>query len=98
MPEPQEIVEQAITEAREGELCTLLKEQNLYLKKLISVNRSFTSLLYQGIVRGLGIALGATLIFSLIITLLRPLAKIDFIQPIADEIINRLDSKPAPYP
>lgn len=71
----------------------LLVENNELLRRNIRANRGFWQLFYGGIIRGLGTAVGATLVVSLVIAALKPLAEIGFIEPLANEIIEKLDQR-----
>ena len=71
----------------------LLAENSELLRQSIKAHRGFWSLFYGGIIRGLGTAIGATVVVSLVIAALKPLAEVGFIEPIANEIIEKLDQQ-----
>lgn len=79
---------------KEASVKGLLVDVTAALERNTRANTDFLPLLYSGIIRGLGTALGATLVVSLLIAALRPLAEVGLFEPLANEIIEKLDSRP----
>jgi hypothetical protein len=70
-----------------------IDKQNELLAAFIKNQSSFKARLVAGLWTGLGTVLGATVIVSGIILMLKPLAKIDWISPIVDKVINALENR-----
>jgi hypothetical protein len=70
-----------------------IDKQNSLLADFIKNQTSFKARLVAGLWTGLGTVLGATVVVSGIVLLLKPLAKVDWINPIVDKVINALESR-----
>ncbi len=70
----------------------LLVEANVQLRKNSRLQGSFWLQFLAGVVRGLGAAVGATIIVWLLVSALKPLAQDSIFEPLANEIIEKLDS------
>lgn len=90
--------DKSLVEAIES-LNTRIEKQNILLASLLLNQRSIKQRIFAGLWTGFGTVLGATVIVSGVIFLLKPLAKVDWISPIVDRVINALESRsPAPKP
>ncbi len=70
-----------------------IDRQNSLLAGFIKSQTSFKTRLIAGLWTGLGTVLGATVVVSGIILVLKPLAKVDWISPIVDKVINALENR-----
>ncbi|MBI1333581.1 MAG: hypothetical protein GC165_11970 [Armatimonadetes bacterium] len=70
-----------------------IERQNQLLAAFLKNQSSFRSRMTAGLWTGLGTVLGATVLVSLVILILRPLSHIDWISPIVDRVIDALESR-----
>lgn len=70
-----------------------IEKQNELLASFLKNQTSFRSRMVAGLWTGLGTVLGATVVVSGIILMLKPLSKIDWISPIVDKVITALESR-----
>ena len=71
-----------------------IDRQNTIMASFLRSQTSFRMRLIAGLWTGLGTVLGATVVVSGIILLLKPLSKIDWISPIVDKVISALENRP----
>lgn len=69
----------------------LLRQQNALLRRQIRENNHVGWLMYRGMWLGLGTAIGATVVVSLVVMALKPLQDIKPIQPAIEKLVERLD-------
>lgn len=69
-----------------------LRRQNEYLKELVTMQKDWKSGFFQGLVRGFGGVVGATLVVSLLVAILQPLRRIEAIEPLLTRIAEALES------
>lgn len=74
-------------------LTTRVEEQNKLLKQFVESQTHFSKRLVAGLWTGLGTVLGATVVVSLLIFALRPLARVDWVGPIVNRVIDSLDRR-----
>ena len=70
-----------------------IERQNDLLAAFLKNQTSFRARLVAGLWTGLGTVLGATVIVSGIVLMLKPLSKTDWIGPIVDKVINALENR-----
>ncbi len=70
-----------------------IERQNDLLASFLKNQSSFRARLIAGLWTGLGTVLGATVIVSGIVLMLKPLSKTDWIGPIVDKVINALENR-----
>ncbi len=70
-----------------------IEKQNTLLAAFLQNQSSFKGRIVAGLWTGLGTVLGATVVVSGIVLMLKPLAKIDWISPIVDKVISALESR-----
>ena len=75
-----------------------IDRQNTLLAAFLKNQSSFKSRLVAGLWTGLGTVLGATVVVSGIVLMLKPLSKTDWIGPIVDKVINALENRGVPRP
>ncbi len=68
-------------------------ENSRLLQKRIDVETKFKYLFYAGLVRGFGAAVGATVVVSLVVASLKPIAEYTIFKPMAENIIDQLERK-----
>ena len=68
-------------------------ENNRLLQKRIDVETKFRYLFYAGLIRGFGAAVGATVVVSLVVASLKPIAEYTIFKPMAENIIDQLERK-----
>lgn len=68
-------------------------ENNRLLQKRIDVETKFRHLFYAGLIRGFGAAVGATVVVSLVVASLKPIAEYTIFKPMAENIIDQLERK-----
>jgi Domain of unknown function (DUF5665) len=73
-----------------------IDKQNTILASFLKSQTSIKMRLIAGLWTGLGTVLGATVVVSGIVLLLKPLSKIDWISPIVDKVIVALESRGGP--
>ncbi len=88
MEEPQPDLQQAIEK-----LTTQVEAQNKLLKEFVESQTHFGKRLIAGLWTGLGTVLGATVVVSLLILILKPLAQVDWVGPIVNRVIDSLDRR-----
>lgn len=94
MDEPQDELRIAIEK-----LTTQVEAQNKLLAEFVASQTHFGRRLVSGLWTGLGTVLGATVVVSLLIVVLRPLAQVDWVGPIVNRVIDSLDRRrPATEP
>lgn len=71
-----------------------LKRLNNQTAELIRIQKSWALSLRQGLLMGLGGAVGATVLVSLLIWMLQPLKKLEVFKPTLDRIARELEHKP----
>ena len=70
-----------------------IDSQNTLLAAVIKSQTSIKTRLIAGLWTGLGTVLGATVVVSGLVLVLKPLAKVDWISPIVDKVINALENR-----
>ena len=70
-----------------------IDKQNTLLAAFLRNQNSFKSRLVAGLWTGLGTVLGATVVVSGIVLVLKPLSKTDWIGPIVDKVISALENR-----
>ncbi len=70
-----------------------IDRQNELLAAYLKNQSSIRSRMVAGLWTGLGTVLGATVLVSILVLMLKPLAKIDWISPIVDRVIDALESR-----
>ncbi len=89
-PELQEAIER---------LTTQVEAQNKLLKEFVESQTHMGKRLVAGLWTGLGTVLGATVVVSLLVVMLKPLAEVDWVGPIVNRVIDSLDRRrPASEP
>lgn len=83
-PELQEAIER---------LSTQVEAQNKLLKEFVESQTHFGKRLVAGLWTGLGTVLGATVVVSLLVVMLKPLAEVDWVGPIVNRVIDSLDRR-----
>jgi hypothetical protein len=84
------------TAGAEGkDLAEEVRRLNVLIAELIRSQRSWGLSLRQGLLMGLGGAIGATVLVSLLIWLLQPLKKLEVFKPTLDRIARELEHKPS---
>lgn len=73
-----------------------IDRQNTLLAAFLRNQSSFKARLVAGLWTGLGTVLGATVIVSGIVLMLKPLSKTDWIGPIVDKVISALENRGVP--
>lgn len=88
-------VEQPQTDLQDAieKLTKQVEAQNKLLSELVEAQTHFGKRLVGGLWTGLGTVLGATVVASLLVTMLRPLAKVDWVEPIVNRVIDSLDRR-----
>ena len=76
-------------------LSTKIDRQNELLALYIHNQTSFRARLTAGLWTGLGTVLGATVLVYLVVLVLKPLSKTDWIGPIVDKVISALENRGA---
>jgi hypothetical protein len=76
-----------------SELHETIQKQNVLIEQMIQSQTSFRSRLIAGLWTGLGTVLGATVMVSLLVAVLKPLANIEWISPIVDKVVNDLQTR-----
>jgi hypothetical protein len=71
-----------------------LKRGNELLADVIRLQRNWRLSFWRGLLAGLGGAIGATLLVSLLIWMLQPLKKLEVLKPTLDRIAQELERKP----
>ena len=74
-------------------LTTQVEAQNKLLREFIESHTHFGKRLVAGLWTGLGTVLGATVVVSLLIVVLKPLAEVDWVGPIVNRVIDSLDRR-----
>lgn len=69
----------------------LMREHNLLIRRQIKDNSNWTMILLRGMVMGLGAAIGATVILSLAVWMIRPLQGIEPIKPAVERLVDTLE-------
>lgn len=77
-------------EDREEQL-RLMRENNLLIRRQIKDNNNWTLILLRGMVMGLGAAVGATVILSLAVYVLRPMGNLPAVGPAVDKLVQTLE-------
>lgn len=77
-------------ENRESELLQELRRTNELLARMIKVHTDWKVQLRQGLLTGLGGVLGATLLVSLLLWVLKPFEGLDALKPTLDNISKQL--------
>ena len=72
-----------------------LDRQNKLLDAYVKNQSSFKGRFIAGLWTGLGTVLGATVLVSMLILMLKPLSKVDWISPIVNRVIDALESRSA---
>lgn len=70
-----------------------IDRQNEILTDFIKGQSSFRTRIIAGIWTGLGTVLGATVVVSLLVIMLKPLTKLDWIAPVVGRVIDELQTK-----
>ena len=70
-----------------------VEEQNKLLKQITDNQTHFGKRLVAGLWTGLGTVLGATVVVSLLVVMLKPLAEVDWVGPIVNRVIDSLDRR-----
>lgn len=70
-----------------------IEKQNTLLTAYLKSQTSVKLRIVAGLWTGLGTVLGATVVVSGIVLVLKPLAKIDWISPIVDKVISSLEHR-----
>lgn len=81
-----------LTDAIE-KLSAQVAQQNELLTAYVRNQKSVKERVFAGLWTGLGTVLGATLVVSGIVLVLKPLSKIDWISPIVDKVIESLEHR-----
>lgn len=89
-PETEETPSPEPTDQQQ-ELMDLLKEQNQLLRDHIRWQTRWSMRILQGIMFGFGSFLGATLVVSLAVYMLKPLTNVDFISDVVERVLQDLD-------
>lgn len=89
-PPPSATPKDAAVEDRQEQL-RLMRENNLLIRRQIKDNNNWTMILLRGMVMGLGAAIGATVILSLAVWMLRPLQGIEPIKPAVERLVDTLE-------
>jgi hypothetical protein len=86
-------MEEISKEAKEDreEQLRLMRENNLLIRRQIKDNNNWTLILLRGMVMGLGAAVGATVILSLAVWMIRPLQGIEPIKPAVERLVETLE-------
>jgi hypothetical protein len=74
-------------------LTTQVEAQNKLLREFVESQTHFGKRLVAGLWTGLGTVLGATVVVSLLIVVLKPLAEVDWVGPIVNRVIDSLDRR-----
>ncbi len=72
-----------------------LKRQNELLTELVVMQKDLKAGFIQGLVRGFGGVVGATLVVSLLVAILQPLRKFEALEPVLNRIAEALEQKPS---
>lgn len=70
-----------------------IEKQNELLAAFVRNQSSFKARVTAGLWTGFGTVLGATVLVSLLILALKPLAKVDWISPIVNRVIDTLENR-----
>lgn len=81
-------------ESVQQEILDELRRANKLTSELITVHRDWKLALRQGLLAGLGGAIGATVLVSMIVWLLKPLERLDFLKEPLDRIARSLERTP----
>ena len=76
-----------------AKLTTQVEAQNKLLQEVVESQTHFGKRLVAGLWTGLGTVLGATVVVSLLIVMLKPLAEVDWVGPIVNRVIDSLDRR-----
>lgn len=76
-----------------AKLTEKIDQQNEILSGFIKGQSSFRTRIMAGIWTGLGTVLGATVVVSLVVLLLKPLTKLDWIAPVVGRVIDELQTR-----
>ncbi len=87
---PLPVKTESTAEDRQEQL-RLMRENNLLIRRQIKDNNNWTMILLRGMVMGLGAAIGATVILSLAVWMLRPLQGIEPIKPAVERLVDTLE-------
>jgi hypothetical protein len=94
--EPKEVENKELIAAM-VKLTEKIDQQNEILNGFIKGQTSFRSRILAGMWTGLGTVLGATVVVSLLVLMLKPLTKLDWIAPVVGKVIDELQMrKPIP--
>lgn len=72
-----------------------LKRGNDLTAELVRLQKDWKLALRQGMLTGLGSAVGATILFSILLWIFQPLKKLEVIRPTLDRIAHELESRPS---
>lgn len=72
-----------------------LKRANDLTAELIRVQKDWRLSIWRGILTGLGGAIGATLLVSVLLWALQPLKRLEVFKPTLDRIAQELERRPA---
>ncbi|HLO99233.1 MAG TPA: DUF5665 domain-containing protein [Fimbriimonas sp.] len=82
-----------------ADLTKEVRKQNILLGEWHENQRSFRKRFAAGVWTGLGTVVGATVMVSLVVLVLRPLGNINWISPIVNRVIDDLETRqPAARP
>ena len=83
-----------MNEEREPEILEELRRTNDLLAQLVRTHRDWKLQLRQGLLTGLGGVIGATLLVSLLLWILKPFSGLDALKPTLENISNQLERRP----
>ncbi|MEQ1934576.1 MAG: hypothetical protein ABL962_11990 [Fimbriimonadaceae bacterium] len=82
-------------EALQTEWLKELKRGNDLTAELLRVQKDWKHALRQGMIAGLGGAIGATLLVSFMLSLLKPFQRLEVFKPSLERIAEQLERRPA---
>jgi hypothetical protein len=69
------------------------KQLRLIIERQVAIQKDWRLPLRNGVLQGLGAAVGATLVISLVLWALKPLERIDALKPVLERISQALEKK-----
>jgi len=78
----------------EQSLVDELRRANVLTADLIRLQKDWRLVLWRGLLTGLGGAIGATLLVSLLLWMLQPLKRLEVFKPTLDRIAQELERRP----
>ncbi len=68
-----------------------LRRANDLMERLVKNHQDWKIIIRNGLLAGLGTAIGATLLVSLLVWIIQPLGRLESFRPVLEEISNKLE-------